>query len=250
MKSKKLMLCLFCFLLVSASALAESLEVLNDKRFFIEQNVRQQETALANTISPSAVSGTCLKTPLPVTPKTPNYTITATDGANETIKLVFWHEKCADNTGWALLVRATPIVGTPFLCSSAFKVVQNAVQINDISLLSTPTSSGWCDDMLVPATMIVDSRGVIQFDPAKALTLFFEPLVKPQISLAIGAAVSPAPSISGSAAGYKSFTHTCTNVTTGAIKTYPSQTDPDWNCKGLVIKRGQTVKTTIQGVVK
>ena len=49
MKYKKLILCFFCFLFVSVSALAESLEVLNDKQFLIEQNLRQQETALANT---------------------------------------------------------------------------------------------------------------------------------------------------------------------------------------------------------
>ena len=250
MKYKNIILCFFCFLFVPAFVLAESVEILDGKQFLIEQNLRQQETALANTISPSALSGTCLQAPLPVIPKTPNYTINATDAANEGIKLIFWHEKCRDNTGWALLVRAIPTSGTPFFCSSSFKVVQNAVQINAISLQTAPNASGWCDDMLVPATMILDSSGIVQFDPAKAMTLFYEPLAKPQISLAIGGAVLPAPAVSGNAAGYKSFTHTCTNVTTGVNKTYPSQTDPDWNCKGLALKRGQTVRTTITGVVK
>lgn len=250
MNYKKLILCFVCSLFVSVSAFAESVEVLSDKQFLIEQNLRQQETALAYTISPSALSSTCLQAPLPITPKTPNYTINATDALNETLKLTFWHEKCRDNSGWALLVRAIPTAGSPFFCSSSFKVVQNAVQINAISLQTAPNASGWCDDLLVPATMIVDSSGAVQFDPAKALTLFYELLGKPQISLAIGAAVLPAPAVSGNAVGYKSFTHTCTNVTTGVNKTYPSQTDPNWNCKGLAVKRGQTVKTTVIGVVK
>lgn len=250
MNYKKLIICFFCSLFVSVSALAESVEVLNEKQFLIEQNLQQQETALANTISPSALSATCLQAPLPVTPKTPNYTINATDAVNESIKLTFWHEKCGDNTGWALMVRAIPTAGTPFFCSSNFKVVQNAVQINAISLMPTPNAPGWCDDLLVPTTMTVDSSGAAQFDPTKALTLFYEPLLEPQISLAIGAAVLPAPGISGSTDGYKSFTHACKNVTTGVNKNYPSQTNPAWNCKGLVVKRGQTVRTTITGVVK
>jgi len=245
MKFKKV---IFCFFVLASSicAHADELDNLNDEQLLREKNLLLQSMELNSTPTIRSVSTTCLASPFPGTPKTPNYSLTDKryDG---TLTLKFWREPCKDNTGSALLVRAIPTQGNPFFCSASLKIIQNAVQLNDIKLQSTPDSSSWCDDLFVASTMIVNQyeSGEVQFNPAKTLTVIYE-----NIKLEVPVGGIPIPSISGSAEGYKSYSNTCKNTRTGAVKSFPSSTGTEWNCNGLIIKSGDTVQTIIKGIAK
>src|SRR5215831_7411784 len=123
-----------------------------------------------------ALSATCLPAQLPINPGTPNYSVTL-DVLGERMLMVFWREVCVDGTGVALLMKATPLVGSPFLCSATFTVIQNGVQHNYIDLEPAPGSNvGWCNNLLVPTTLIVTEYnfGQAPFDPAQALTIIYD----------------------------------------------------------------------------
>ena len=133
----------------------------------------------------AAISATCLRAPLPINPGTPNYSVTH-EVLGERMLMVFWREVCADGTGVALLMKATPLVGSPFLCSAAFTVIQNGVQHNYIDLEPAPGSDlGWCNDLLVPITLIVTEYqfGQAQFDPAQALTVIYDFIIAVRLDI-------------------------------------------------------------------
>jgi hypothetical protein len=241
MKFIKLLFCSLLFTSLSANA-----SDLTDEQQLKEKHLLLQAMELNNVKTPKALSNSCLVAPLPSTPKTPNYSMSYKDFSGDTVAMTFWREPCQDGTGSALLVRATP-TGSPFLCSSSFKIIQNAIQMNSLKLQPTPNSNSWCDDLFVGATMIIDQYdfGDTQFNPAKALTLVFEEQL-----LEIPAGSVSGPSIVGSAAGYKNYKVTCKNIKTGVVKTFKSQTATEWNCNGLAIKSGEIVKTTLTGVAK
>lgn len=246
MKLKKV---IFGFsMLTSVGAYADELGNLNNQQLLMEKHLQLQAMELNSPPAIKSVSTTCLTAPLPSAPKTPNYSLSEKKFDGSELKLSFWRETCKDGAGSALLVRTVPVKGNPFLCGPELKIIQNAVQFNNISLRSTPLSSGWCDNLFVPTTLIVDvtaDSGGVPFNPAKGLTVFYN-----SIKLGIPVGGTPVPNISGSAAGYKSYKFTCANARTGEVKSFPLQTGTNWNCKGLVIKSGDTVKTTIIGIAK
>jgi len=241
MKIKPLLL---CFIAITAEQV-QAVEINNQQ--LIETHLLKQSMA-SQSAAPGFVSDTCMPAPLPSSPKTPNYSITYDRTSSETITLTFWREPCKDGTGKALLVRAKPIKGNPFLCSPNLKVIQNGLQLNDIRL--QPSSSGfgsWCDDLFVASTLIVNQYdfGEVQFDPAKALKIVYEDVVKdiPLNGIYLH-------TVDGSANGYKSFSNTCKNNKTGAVKTFPSRTSAEWSCTGLSIKTGDPITATIKGIAK
>ncbi len=235
---------LFCFIAITAHQ-AQAVELNNQQ--LIEIDLLKQSMTSKST-APGFVSNTCMPAPHPSSPKTPNYSITYDRTSTETITLTFWRENCKDGTGKALLVRAKPTKGNPFLCSPNFKVIQNGLQLNDIRL--QPSSSGfgsWCDDLFVASTLIVNQYdfGEVQFNPAQALKIVYEDVVKdiPLNGIYLH-------TVDGSANGYKNFSYTCKNTKTNAIKTFPSQTSAEWSCIGLSIKAGDPVTATINGIAK
>lgn len=233
---------IFCFsLLTSAGVYADEF----DQQLLIEKNLLSQSMELNNPPAVKSISPTCLTAPLPNTAKTPNYSLSEKKFDGSELKLTFWRETCKEGTGSVLLARAVPAQGNPFICSSELKIIQNGIQFNRISLQSAPNSSSWCDDLFVPTTFIVDEFDDAQFYPARGLTLIYN-----NTKLGIPVGGTAIPSIDGSAAGYKSYNITCKNTRTNEVKSFPSQTGTDWSCKGLVIKSGDTVKTTITGIAK
>lgn len=241
----------YLLLLNAISLQADELDSSIVEQQLKEKNMLLQEIELNKKISGKSISKTCLTAPLPSTPKTPNYKLTYSEYAGttyeESIDLIFWRERCTDNTGSALLVRAKPIVGNMFLCSGYFKIIQNNNQINNIKLLSTPESSSWCDDLFIDTTLIVDQNNYdnTTFNPANALTIIYK-----EKKLDIPLAIASTPNINGAVFGHKNYKFNCKNNRTGEIKFYPSQTNAVWECKGLTVKSGDTVITSIFGTVK
>jgi hypothetical protein len=159
----------------------------NDGTFSVSFNVPSNATAGAHSPPPPppTASDTCLRAPLPINPGTPNYSV-AHEVVGEKMSMVFWCEVCADGTGVALLMKATPLVGSPFLCNAAFTVIQNGVQHNYIDLEPAPGSNlGWCNDLLVPITLIVTDYQFVQpqFDPAQALTVIYDFIVAVRLDI-------------------------------------------------------------------
>ncbi len=241
------------FMLSSRLLLADEIDVLalKSSQQALDQFILLEQKAQQMTIQPSSVAPGCLAMPLPTTPKTPNFTATYKWLNGDSAKLTFWREPCVTGTAKALLFTATPIIGTPFLCGVNFQVIQNGTQYTDINFQdgSGPTG-GFCGSLIVSKTFVFDQKVLspLQFNPANALSIYsgISSLTK-LIDIPVNGTTPSR--VSGTANGYKSFNHTCQNVTTGATKTFPAQTAPGFNCNGLVMKKGNTVKTTISGVV-
>jgi hypothetical protein len=120
----------------------------------------------------------CFGQRLPRSPKRPNYSVTDVykNGGGDVLKMTFWRETCKNGLGTALLMRATPKAGAPFLCSVDFTVIQGGVQHNNIKLESTPGSMSWCSDLRIPTTFVVNEYefGQRQFKPARAMTIIHD----------------------------------------------------------------------------
>lgn len=244
-----------CIIVLASPVMAvqadTTIDDLNFRLQMQQQQLDERQLFLQNQseshISPTLVSSTCLPAPLPTTPRTPNYSMTFSE-YNGTAKLVFWREPCQDGTGTALMMQATPTTGTPFLCGSVATIIQDGQQLNNIIFRIGSNGVSWCANLLIKTALIVDDGSSLK--PAKALTLIYSPINGSSARLDIPASGPIVSSVSGSVAGYKNYSHSCKNTRTGTVKSYASQTKLDWTCKGLSIKAGDTVKTTITGTAK
>lgn len=186
----KCLILLFCYLIFISSFAyangADKIQQLIERNFLlqlIEESLYYQE----NGTIVQAISDTCLSAPLPTDPGVSNYSVTH-EVLGEKFSMVFWREVCEDGTGVALLMKATPEVGSPFLCSAAFTMIQNGVQHNYINLQSEPggnDNDSWCADLFVPITLIVNGYEFVQtqFDPARALTIIYNFVVEVRLDI-------------------------------------------------------------------
>jgi hypothetical protein len=139
---------------------------------------REQAEAVAHDQASinATISPTCLPAPLPSSPRPPVFTMQAAS-FREPLRFDVWREPCKDNSGLIVpLIRATPLSSTPFVCSSAFTVIQAGTQY-DIQLSNSSTSSfsSFCNDLFVPTTfLIAQSSFDPQFDDTQAFQLIFE----------------------------------------------------------------------------
>jgi hypothetical protein len=133
---------------------------------------RAQDQPIASALIPP----TCLPAPLPSSPRLPVFTMQAAR-SGEQVRFDVWREPCRDNSGLIVpLIRATPLSGTPFVCSVSFAVIQAGIQYNNIRLLSSSSSSSsFCDDLLVPATLLMAQfSSSPQFDDSEAFQLIYQ----------------------------------------------------------------------------
>lgn len=247
MKNKKTLTAL-AFSMFTDLALADELDVLALKSqqqatdLFLLSEAKAQNTPVLK-IKPAD----CLGTILPDAPKQPNFTTTYAWLDGNSASLTFWRETCKNGKDKVLLFRATPKVGTPFICTSSFKVVQNDNQYG--VWFVDGAGKHFCENLIVSKTFVFDEYPGELFNPAAALTLYADS--KKLLNIPLKGIIKPAvTSISGAVNGYTNFSHTCKNISTGAIKSFPPQTVPAFNCTGLVMKKGQKIQTTITGVVK
>lgn len=165
--------------------------------------------------------------------------------------MTFWRETCQDGTGSALLMKATPNVGSPFLCGPSFTIIQNSVQHNDIQLQSAPGANSFCNDLFVATTLIVNEYdfGQPQFDPSKVLTIIHDFL--DIVMLDIPDATGTVSNITGVVDGYIGYNAKCKNRTTGtAVNIQGGSQVLDCLDAGLQINPGDEIKMTITGTAK
>lgn len=247
MKNKKTLTAALAFSMFTGLALADELDVLALKSqqqatdLFLLSEAKAQNTPVLK-IKPAD----CLGTILPDAPKQPNFTATYAWGDGDSASLTFWRETCKNGKDKVLLFRATP-KGTPFICASSFKVVQNDKQYD--AWFADGVGGHFCGDLIVSKTFVFDEYPGELFNPAAALTLYANS--KKLLNIPLTGIIKPVVTgISGAINGYTNFSHTCKNISTGAIKSFPPQTVPAFNCTGLIMKKGQKIQTTITGVVK
>jgi hypothetical protein len=83
-----------------------------------------------------------------------------------------WRQPCEDDPATlAVLLRATPIVGSPFVCYSNFTIIQDSQQV-EAGLAQVPGLNSFCvSDLFVPTTVSLERRGGAPFDPNAAFAL-------------------------------------------------------------------------------
>jgi hypothetical protein len=120
-------------------------------------------------------SFTCpLPSPLPVAPPGGLAAGTFNGGwaSNDGFAVIVWREPCA--TGAITYLRVVPTAGAPFICSSAFVVLQNFTQY-DIKLSQTANGSSFCNDLFAPVTTAIDQYSFDpKFDQSAAFALVYE----------------------------------------------------------------------------
>lgn len=240
---------LFIFLVAPVCVQANNL--LDENRQLREKiSLLQAKVNATDKLKPNEISKACLNEPLPSTPKSPNYSMaySPVHAGNGVAKLIFWRESCADKSGTRLLVRAVPSQGSPYLGNVEFNVIQSNNQFNPSFIRFEKPMEGWyvdwSDNLLIPTTFVFNVLSGI-FNPTKAMTIFQG---TQKLSIPAGTGGSRPPGVNGSVVGYKSYSVTCKNITTSAVKKWPMQKGTGWNCKGLPLKPGDTVQT-IAGVI-
>jgi len=118
--------------------------------------------------------------PLPAAPSAGTYSVTFTaswasqTSDSDSFQGTLWREPCAGTiSGTTLYLRIAPTKGYPFICSSAFNVVQGGAQY-DILLTQSAGGSSFCQDLLTSTTFIVDQYSFqLPIDRSAAFTLWF-----------------------------------------------------------------------------
>lgn len=124
----------------------------------------------------AAIPPTCMPAPLPSSPRPPVFTMQAA-WFGEQLRFDVWREPCVDNSGLIVpLLRATPLSGTPFVCSSSFTAIQAGIQYGiRLSSSSTSSSSSFCGDLFVPTTFLIAQFSFNpQFDDNEAFRLLYQ----------------------------------------------------------------------------
>ena len=145
----------------------------------IDEHVRREQAEALSQDQPhtlTQIPPTCLPAPLPSSPRPPVFTVQAA-WFGEQLRFDVWREPCTDNSGRIVpLLRATPVSGTPFVCSSSFTVIQAGIQYRiRLSNSSASSSSSFCGDLFVPATFLIAQFSFDpQFDDTQAFQLIYQ----------------------------------------------------------------------------
>jgi hypothetical protein len=117
-----------------------------------------------------AISAGCLSGGFPATPG-PDAVGRSFAWFDELFRGDVWRVACADDPNQvAILFRVVPQGSSPFVCSASFDIIQGGQQIGPI-LRQTPSSSSFCNDLLVPTTFVLERQSGPPFDPKGAFTL-------------------------------------------------------------------------------
>ena len=139
------------------------------------QTVERERESQALQIQPKMLS--CAPpSPLPIGPPggMAAGAFPASWGNDDALTVTLWREPCQAGAGAILYLRVVPTAGTPFVCSSAFAVLQNSTQY-DLKLVQTTAGSSFCNDLLAPVTLAVDQWSFDPlFDQAAPFTLVFK----------------------------------------------------------------------------
>jgi hypothetical protein len=104
-----------------------------------------------------------------------------------------WREPCpTDSSQYFIYLRVVPTRGVPFICSSAFYVIQNASQYT-VKLSQSQGGSSFCDDLFVPSTFLLKPWLPPYYDGVQALTLLYKGVYVNSTATLPGFSAQPTP---------------------------------------------------------
>ena len=116
----------------------------------------------------------CVTAPLSTTPTGPTWVTqynAFTSSSPENVKVTFWRKPCSPS-GAVTLATFEPLSGSPFVCTNNEPFIQNNAQFF-VRFLQNPANlaSGFCGDLLVPATFaLTDVTANGLFNPSNGFT--------------------------------------------------------------------------------
>ena len=115
--------------------------------------------AIAATLLFALPAWACLDAPLPTSPSGPTWTATYEDRLSSgtlrfAAEVTAWRYVCPNDEP-LLFLTFDAVQGTPFVCSSAFDVIQGGAQYGNFRLLQNPGGSSFCGDLLLKSTFVV-----------------------------------------------------------------------------------------------
>jgi len=143
------------------------------KAHALEQALARQTAAGAAT-SKEFTSG-CVGFPLPTQPTGPTWSTRYVSDQGGEVELTAWRVPCSGANDAQLVVKATPLSGTPFSPCQA-TMVQNGVQYTSLLRTSDPGAviTHLCNTLYVPTSFYLISTGLTPaFDDDQASTLYF-----------------------------------------------------------------------------
>lgn len=188
---------MWCRLLV-VMALFSAQAVASDREAMIRLNDElngRDKASTAKLLPSGCISGSFAN--VPETNLLTNRTISRFgDSAN----LKVWRVTCAhDATKSAVMARITPQVGNIFICSSAFDVLQSAIQYDSVKLVNQPGGDSFCDELIAPQSFAIDQwsfRNQFVVDDAFTLAWDGDSIVQVQVPAFQSVVVSPVQRIS------------------------------------------------------
>ena len=132
--------------------------------------------ALVLPVAAEAVSDGCLPTPAatPVPPVVADDISWGFGSPPDRLGFEIWRQPCADGSGVALLLRASPLSPGPgYFCDDNLAVLQGSHQFDTVQAKDVQNVSGYCNGLYIPKTFLlqVEPSGGVAFDDARAFTL-------------------------------------------------------------------------------
>ena len=133
--------------------------------------------ALVLPVAAEALSDGCLPDPFPTTPAPPVVAENVSWGfgsAPDRLRFEIWRQPCLDDSGVALLLRASPLAPNPgYFCDGNLAVLQGDHQFNTVQTKDLQNVSGYCNGLYIPRTFLlqVEPSDGVSFNEARAFTL-------------------------------------------------------------------------------
>jgi hypothetical protein len=113
--------------------------------------------------------------PFPVAPPPGAQSVSFTSNSlGDVVEGIWWRQSCGTDGSTVMFLRVTPRAGIPFVCGSAFTLVQNGTQ-HDVKLTQIYNGSSFCGDLHAATTLMMTNWSFDPpFDPVAASDLYFD----------------------------------------------------------------------------
>lgn len=163
--------------LLALALTSTSPEIQNADKLIVAERVR---VASAPGGIPKEITPSCLSVPISTTPSGPTWSFEVNAGTTSSPELIngtFWRKPCSGSNG-QLILTLKPVSGSPFVCSVRAKIIQNAQQIDNIFLETSPNNNSidsLCADLFLTTSVVLDPTGeAIPFDDDAAFTFIYQ----------------------------------------------------------------------------
>lgn len=175
----------FCALTNAASGSPHEQAISDHEHLQIEIDKASRNELMA---SQSSLSETCLASPLPSSPKGEIITMDV-ERVSSVYRLDIWREDCVDNSGRnAVLLRATPVSGYPFVCGSSFYARQNGEEFDSIRFQEQIGNGFYCGAFDEPITLALNQWSIMDnFDDQESFELVYDNIFGDDVTVTIPA---------------------------------------------------------------